>query len=177
MGCCTSRLVGVFSLDLCAGAGQRWMLIKDVRARCAQTATTRSVTQRRADRRGGGTHGGRGGLLVAGLASDLEGDAIGGGVLELKGGGGQVVEVLVEKLQSRRGVLASANRPRSRPLPSRNAELRSSLGPWSSATRKQRARDSRIVGPRTSFADLAMSEKAGTDMMGGCGGRNTEARG
>jgi len=100
-------------------------------------ATTRCVTQRRAGGRMGGTHGSRGGLLVAGLASDLEGDAIGGGVLELKGGGGQVVEVLVEKLQSRRGVLASANRPRSRPLPSRNAELRSSLGPWSSATRKQ----------------------------------------
>lgn len=35
---------------------------------------------------------------MAGLASDLEGDAVGSGVLELEGGGGQVVEVLVEQL-------------------------------------------------------------------------------
>lgn len=65
--------------------------------------------RRIARRRGGGgerrrlgrwskTYSSRGGLLVAGLASHLEGNAIGGGVLELKGGGGQVVEVLVEEL-------------------------------------------------------------------------------
>lgn len=35
---------------------------------------------------------------MAGLASHLEGNAIGSCVLELKGGGGQVVEVLVEEL-------------------------------------------------------------------------------
>lgn len=45
-----------------------------------------------------GTHGSRGGLLVAGLASDLEGNAVGGGVLELEGGGREVVEILVEEL-------------------------------------------------------------------------------
>lgn len=44
------------------------------------------------------TYSSRGGLLVAGLASHLEGNAIGSSVLELKGGGGQVVEVLVEEL-------------------------------------------------------------------------------
>lgn len=35
---------------------------------------------------------------MAGLAGHLEGNAIGGSVLELEGGGGQVVEVLVEEL-------------------------------------------------------------------------------
>lgn len=35
---------------------------------------------------------------MAGLASDLEGDAVGGSVLELEGGGSEVVEVLVEEL-------------------------------------------------------------------------------
>lgn len=44
------------------------------------------------------TYGSRGGLLVAGLASDLEGNAVGGGVLELEGGGSEVVEILVEEL-------------------------------------------------------------------------------
>ena len=44
------------------------------------------------------TYSSRGGLLVAGLASHLESDAIGGGVLELEGGGGKVVEILVEEL-------------------------------------------------------------------------------
>lgn len=35
---------------------------------------------------------------MAGLASDLEGNAVGGSVLELEGGGGKVVEILVEEL-------------------------------------------------------------------------------
>jgi hypothetical protein len=35
---------------------------------------------------------------VAGLASDLEGNAVGSGVLELEGGGREVVEILVEEL-------------------------------------------------------------------------------
>lgn len=35
---------------------------------------------------------------MAGLASDLEGNAVGGGVLEFEGGGGEVVEILVEEL-------------------------------------------------------------------------------
>jgi hypothetical protein len=45
-------------------------------------------------------NGSRGGLLVAGLAGHLEGNAIGSGVLELKGGGREVVEILVEELDS-----------------------------------------------------------------------------
>jgi hypothetical protein len=43
-------------------------------------------------------NGSRGGLVVAGLASHLERDTIGGGVLELEGGGREVVEILVEEL-------------------------------------------------------------------------------
>lgn len=35
---------------------------------------------------------------MAGLAGDLEGNAVGGGVLELKGAGGKVVEILVQEL-------------------------------------------------------------------------------
>ena len=46
-----------------------------------------------------GTYSSRGDLLVAGLAGHLEGDAIGGGVLELESGGGEVVEILVKELQ------------------------------------------------------------------------------
>lgn len=38
---------------------------------------------------------------MAGLAGDLEGNAVGGGVLELKGGGREVVEILVEELWER----------------------------------------------------------------------------
>lgn len=37
---------------------------------------------------------------MAGLASDLEGNTVGGGILELEGGGREVVEVLVEELQN-----------------------------------------------------------------------------
>jgi hypothetical protein len=49
-------------------------------------------------RKRGFTYGSRGGLFVAGLASDLEGDTVGGGVLELEGGGREVVEILVKEL-------------------------------------------------------------------------------
>lgn len=35
---------------------------------------------------------------MGGLSGHLEGNAIGGGVLELKGGGSEVVEILVEEL-------------------------------------------------------------------------------
>lgn len=48
-------------------------------------------------------YSGGGGLLVAGLAGHLEGDAIGSGVLELEGSGVEVVEVLVEELEERPG--------------------------------------------------------------------------
>jgi hypothetical protein len=37
--------------------------------------------------------------LVCGLPGDLEGDIVGRGVLDLKGGGGGVVEVLGEELE------------------------------------------------------------------------------
>ena len=40
---------------------------------------------------------------MAGLASDLEGNTVGGGVLELEGGGREVVEILVEELYHQRG--------------------------------------------------------------------------
>lgn len=39
---------------------------------------------------------------MAGLASDLEGDTVGGGVLELEGGGREVVEILVKELGERK---------------------------------------------------------------------------
>jgi hypothetical protein len=55
----------------------------------------------------GSTHSSRGGLLVAGLAGHLEGDAIGSGVLELEGGGREVVEILVQELQRAGGTNAS----------------------------------------------------------------------
>ena len=37
---------------------------------------------------------------MAGLAGDLEGNAVGSGVLELKGGSREVVEILVEELEA-----------------------------------------------------------------------------
>jgi len=37
--------------------------------------------------------------LVGGLSGDLEGDVVWGGVLDLEGGGGGVVEVLRQKLK------------------------------------------------------------------------------
>ena len=60
------------------------------------SGSCRSSSRERAP--GAKTYSGRGGLLVAGLASHLEGNAIGSGVLELEGGGREVVEVLVEQL-------------------------------------------------------------------------------
>lgn len=39
---------------------------------------------------------------MAGLASDLEGDTVWGGVLELEGGGREVVEILVKELGERK---------------------------------------------------------------------------
>jgi hypothetical protein len=53
------------------------------------------------------TYSSRGGLLVAGLASHLESDAIGSGILELEGGGRQVVEILVEELNREKGHVVS----------------------------------------------------------------------
>ena len=106
----TSRLVGVFSLNLFHGNGtsQSSAILDSNPATCApfalgqwpgelgRTETHRGRARHWASRRK--TYSSRGDLLVAGLASHLEGDAIGSGVLELEGGGGQVVEVLVEEL-------------------------------------------------------------------------------
>lgn len=38
---------------------------------------------------------------MAGLAGDLEGNTVGGGILELKGAGGKVVEILAKELLGR----------------------------------------------------------------------------
>ena len=53
-----------------------------------------------------GAYSGGGGLLVAGLAGHLEGDAIGSSVLELEGSGVEVVEVLVQELGEDPGQLS-----------------------------------------------------------------------
>ena len=42
-----------------------------------------------------------GGLLVGALSGDLEGDTVGGLALHLEGGGGDMVEVLVQQLETR----------------------------------------------------------------------------
>jgi hypothetical protein len=76
----TGGLVGVFALNLQGG--------RLVSAGCSRVE--KGVKE---------AYSGGGGLLVAGLASHLEGDAIGSGVLELEGGSVEVVEVLVEELE------------------------------------------------------------------------------
>lgn len=48
------------------------------------------------------TYSARGVLVMAGLAVDLEGDTVGGSVLELDGGGRKVVEILVEELHGKK---------------------------------------------------------------------------
>lgn len=52
-----------------------------------------------ADGTGGYSYRARGGLVVAALASHLEGNIVGGVALDLDGTSGQVVEVLVEQLE------------------------------------------------------------------------------
>ena len=47
----------------------------------------------------GGTYGTTGGFLVAAFARNLESNIVGGVALDLEGAGGQVVEVLVQKLE------------------------------------------------------------------------------
>jgi hypothetical protein len=46
------------------------------------------------------TYRAAGGLIVAALAGDLEGNIVGGVALDLDGAGGEVVEVLVEELKA-----------------------------------------------------------------------------
>lgn len=52
-----------------------------------------------ADGAGGYSYRARGGLVVAALASHLEGNVVGGVALDLDGTGREVVEVLVEQLE------------------------------------------------------------------------------
>jgi hypothetical protein len=108
----------------------------------------------------------RGGLLVAGLAGHLEGDAIGGSVLELKGGGREVVEILVEELDG-----GQQRMRKSRVVMAAEAaqEARHKL-------RENLVRSKGGRASRTSLAGLAMSEKAGTDILASCeGGMELEA--
>jgi hypothetical protein len=51
---------------------------------------------------GGRTYRSAGDLVMAALASDLEGNIVGGVALDLKGACGQVVEVLVEELDEKK---------------------------------------------------------------------------
>jgi hypothetical protein len=48
----------------------------------------------------GCTYRAAGGIVVAALASDLEGDIVGSVALDLEGAGREVVEVLVEELEA-----------------------------------------------------------------------------
>ena len=100
---------------------------------------------------------------MARLAGDLEGDTVGGGVLELEGGSGQVVEVLVEELyktgqdpgqrpnglhknrnpdgniKSRELAILSSSRPPDTPRGSTcEVELELSLGGWTRGKRIRR---------------------------------------
>lgn len=59
-----------------------------------------------ADGTGAYAYRARSGLLVAALASNLEGNVVGGVALDLDGGGGEVVEVLVEQLEGQTRKLA-----------------------------------------------------------------------
>lgn len=51
---------------------------------------------------GGRTYRSAGDLVVAALASDLEGNIVGSVALDLEGACGQVVEVLVEELDEKK---------------------------------------------------------------------------
>ena len=94
---------------------------------------------------------------MAALASDLEGDIVGGVALDLEGAGRQVVEILVEELEGH----------------CQSMMLRrwggSSSGKWRlSAHTRTPMQGPRAAGrhfARTSFAALEISWKAGTDIL------------
>lgn len=54
------------------------------------------------------TYSARGVLIMAGLAVDLEGNAVGGSVLELDGGGRKVIEILVEELHGKNNQVSTS---------------------------------------------------------------------
>lgn len=101
---CTVLLVQVFSLDLLVQgiSGQPPGYITFVLPR--QLILSHVLDE------GDGTEGysyrAGSGLLVAALASNLEGNIVGGVALDLDGGGGEVVEVLVEQLEGQTEELA-----------------------------------------------------------------------
>jgi hypothetical protein len=86
---------------------------------------------------------------MAALAGDLEGDIVGGVALDLEGAGREVVEVLVEKLAAH----------------SQRCDVRALVWGLSRNAAPPRASFSELGIARTSFAALAISEKAGTDML------------
>jgi hypothetical protein len=87
---------------------------------------------------------------VAALASDLEGNIVGGVALDLDGSGSEVVEVLVEQLEEKTHRLAKVSRTATP-----QGELVSSQLPLT----RVEAGEERVEHLRlTSLADLAMSE-------------------
>lgn len=98
-----------------------------------------------------GTYRAAGDVVVAALARDLEGDIVGRVALDLESAGREVVEILVEELGS--ALSAKGGRRLNRELP-RNA-----------APPARNGASMELGIARTSFADLAISEKAGTDIL------------
>jgi hypothetical protein len=89
---------------------------------------------------------------MAALAGDLEGDIVGGVALDLEGAGREVVEVLVEKLAE----------------DSQRCVIRAFVGALSRNAAPATASFSELGVAHTSLAALAISEKAGTDMLAMC---------
>lgn len=104
----------------------------------------------------------RGGLVVAALASHLEGNIVGGVALDLDGTGREVVEVLVEQLEEERSVSRTLSRELALTPAQRLVEV----------SGRAKAGEGGGAAELTSLADLEMSEKAGIDILvGGEGGR------
>ncbi len=92
-------------------------------------------------------------LLVAAFARHLESNIVGSIALDLEGAGREVVEVLVKKLRRHESLAIGVRRRAERGATAGNAA-------------RQELQSLAVAGVAlTSFAALAMSEKAGTDMM------------
>lgn len=116
------------------------------------------------------TYSTTGGLLVAALSSHLESNIVGGVALDLDGTGGLVVEVLVQQLQRDNSIS-------NRCVSCFPADLRDSLmreisdwrwsrNSWGRACRLKCSLGRIAYRELTSLADLEISEKAGTDILG-----------
>jgi hypothetical protein len=103
----------------------------------------------------GRTYRAAGGIVVGALASDLEGNIVGGVALDLDGAGREVVEVLVQELE--------AQRQSSSHLGARAFVVRGELSRNAASPRTSFPTELGIA--RTSLAALAISEKAGTDIL------------